>query len=108
METSNATTIETQRQKLQKKREQLVLAFGRAAAAGKQKRLNNLFARIRQTNDFLETLTEIEQLVPPAPTSCRYAVSSLFLHECFRKLTADKDEEFFFVTGSEVAGVFVL
>ena len=38
----------------------------------------------------------------------RYAVSSLFLHESFKKLTADPDEQFFFVTGTEVNGVMVL
>jgi len=35
-------------------------------------------------------------------------VSSLFPHESFCKLTADRDEQFFFVTGSEVDGVLVL
>jgi hypothetical protein len=30
------------------------------------------------------------------------------LHESFKKLTADRDEQFFFVTGSEVEGVLVL
>jgi hypothetical protein len=30
------------------------------------------------------------------------------LHESFRKLTADQDEQFFFITGSEVEGVLVL
>jgi hypothetical protein len=38
----------------------------------------------------------------------RYAVSSLFLHESFKKLTADQDEEFFFITGNEIDGAFVL
>jgi len=38
----------------------------------------------------------------------RYAVSSLFLHDCYRKLTADPDEQFFFITGSEIDGVHVL
>src|SRR6266851_234139 len=37
-----------------------------------------------------------------------YAVSSLFLHESFKKLTADPDEQFFFVTGPEVGEVLVL
>jgi hypothetical protein len=37
-----------------------------------------------------------------------YAVSSWFLHDCFRKLTADADEQFFFVTGAEVDSVLVL
>ena len=35
-------------------------------------------------------------------------MSSLFPHESFCKLTADRDEQFFFVTGSEVDGVLVL
>ena len=32
----------------------------------------------------------------------------MFLYDSFRKLTADQDEQFFFVTGSEVEGVHVL
>lgn len=35
-------------------------------------------------------------------------ISSLFLHESFRKLTAGQDEQLFFVTGSEIDGVLVL
>jgi hypothetical protein len=35
-------------------------------------------------------------------------VSSWFLYESFKKLTADPDEQFFFITGTEVEGVFVL
>ncbi len=35
-------------------------------------------------------------------------MSSFFLHECAKKLTADADEQFFFITGSEVEGVYVL
>lgn len=38
----------------------------------------------------------------------RYAVSSLFLHECFKALTADRDEQFFFITGAIVDGTNVL
>jgi hypothetical protein len=52
---------------------------------------------------------------PPKPGEYRrYAVSSLFLHDCFRKLTADQNEQFFFITGvffitgAEVNGVCVL
>ena len=32
----------------------------------------------------------------------------MFLHESFKKLTTDQDEEFFFITGNEIDGVFVL
>ena len=35
-------------------------------------------------------------------------VSSLFLYESFKKLTADQDEQFFFVTGTELDGALVL
>ena len=30
------------------------------------------------------------------------------MHECFKKLTADQDEQFFFITGSEVEGVLYM
>ena len=57
----------------------------------------------------MRSLEEIEKASPPAiPGRRRYAVSSLFLHESFKKLTADRDEEFFFITGNEVGDVFVL
>jgi len=42
------------------------------------------------------------------PRGRRYAASSLFLHESFKKLTADQDEQFFFVTGTEIEGTLVL
>jgi hypothetical protein len=32
----------------------------------------------------------------------------LFLHDCFVKLTADRDEQFVFITGTEVEGALVL
>jgi hypothetical protein len=67
-----------------------------------------LSTEIRQTNDFLESLERIatENTNPDGPR--RYAVSSLFLHESFKKLTADQDEQFFFITGAEIDGVHVL
>jgi hypothetical protein len=64
---------------------------------------------IRKTNEFLLSLERIEQEKirnPDGPR--RYAVSSWFLHDCFKKLTADADEQFFFITGAEVEGVLVL
>jgi hypothetical protein len=104
------SNIESQRQQLVKKREALLTAFSKAAATGKQKRLAALFLKIRQTNDFLKSLEEIEKAAPPPlePGRRRYAVSTLFLHESFKKLTADRDEEFFFITGNVVGEVFVL
>jgi hypothetical protein len=99
-----------ERQRLQRKRQTLVEAFTKAAERGKQKRLSGLCAKIQQTNEFLNSLDLIETDTKPQSHSGhrQYAVSSLFLYECFRKLTADRDEQFFFVTGSEVRGVLVL
>lgn len=38
----------------------------------------------------------------------RFVISSLFLHECFRELTADNREQFFFITGLETDGLMIL
>jgi hypothetical protein len=109
MEPQAINDIETERARLSKKREQLVESFGKAAQSGRQKRLSDLFIKIQQINEFLrslETLRAAANKQQEGPR--RYAVSSLFLHESFKKLTADQDEEFFFVTGSEIDRVLVL
>lgn len=60
-------------------------------------------------NEFLATLDRIAtENDPKVNGPRRYAVSSLFLHDCFKKLTADANEQFFFITGAEVDGVLVL
>jgi len=109
-ETKEQNHLEEERQRLQQRRQLLLEAFSRAAARGKQKRLSELCAKIRQTNEFLNSLELIETDGKPEEGGGqrRYVVSSLFLYESFKKLTADKDEHFFFITGSEVSGVLVL
>jgi proteasome lid subunit RPN8/RPN11 len=105
------STIDSKRSQLTKRRQRLLLQFQDAANAGKRSRLSVLFERIHQTNDFLACLSRIEEengksaLKPGVP---RFTVSSLFLYECFKKLTADKDEQFSFITGSEIEGRLVL
>lgn len=70
--------------------------------------MNYLNRRLQDTNSLLGSLTKIEtELTAPQPCP-RFAVSSIFLHECFKQLTADKKEQFFFITGPEVDGVMVL
>ncbi len=110
METQALTRIAAERQRLLKKRQGLLEGFAKAAAAGKQKQLAQLFIKIQQTSGFLKSLEliEAETTLTAVPAHRRYAVSSLFLHESFKKLTADQDEQFFFVTGSEVGGRLVL
>lgn len=109
MEQPAIHNFQTERARLVEKRQQLLSAFNRTAETGKHKRLSELFIKIQQTNEFLQSLDAIGAAGSPHKGGPRrYAVSSLFLHESFRKLTADQDEQFFFITGSEVEGVLVL
>ncbi len=102
------THLEEKRKALNDKREKLIGRFNAAARA--RRSTARVCTEIKRTNEFLESLERIEaenrDSVDATPR--RYAVSSLFLHESFKKLTADQDEQFFFVTGAEVDGVLVL
>jgi hypothetical protein len=101
------THLEEKRKTLVEKREELIDRFNQAAR--NKKKMERLVTEIRQTNDFLESLDRIvaeNTRNPDGPK--RYMVSSWFLYESFKKLTADPDEQFFFITGTEVEGVFVL
>ena len=101
--------VQLERQRLMKKRQALLDSFNKVAAANRPKRLSELFIKICQTNEFLKSLDQIDgKKDGEASGRRRYAVSSLFLHESFKKLTADQDEEFFFITGNEIDGAFVL
>jgi len=101
------THLENKKRTLVEKREKLIRQFNESARAGKS--AVRVCAEIRRVNDFLATLDGIvEENARKPGEPCRYAVSSLFLHECYPKLTADADEQFFFITGSEIDGVHVL
>ncbi|HEX3822687.1 MAG TPA: hypothetical protein VHW45_20315 [Candidatus Sulfotelmatobacter sp.] len=102
------THLDEKRTSLVERREKLIQRFDQAAR--NRKSMARLLAEIHKTNQFLESLERIatETTVKPDSAHRRYAVSSLFLHESFKKLTADQDEQFFFITGSEVESVLVL
>jgi len=102
------THLEEKRTTLVDRREKLITRFGKAAR--ERKGTTRLEREIQKVNEFLKSLDRIETETAAKPESShrRYAVSSLFLTESFKKLTADRDEQFFFVTGSEVEGVLVL
>ena len=101
------THIDLKKKTLTEKREELIQKYSDAVRA--RKSAEPFVAAIRRTNDFLESLDCIIAENTRTPDQARrYAVSSLFLHECFKKLTADRDEQFFFITGSEVEGIHVL
>jgi hypothetical protein len=109
MEQEVLEQVQTERQRLVKKRDTLLETFRKAALGGKSGRLSTIFVKICETNQFLKALEQIDnkrkELVPGRR---RYVVSSLFLYESFKKLTADQDEEFFFITGNVVDGALVL
>lgn len=102
------THLEEKKAALLERREKLIARFN--TAARKRKGTSRLCAEIERANEFLGSLELIaaENAGRADGGLRRYAVSSLFLHESFRKLTADRDEQFFFVTGSEIDGVLVL
>ena len=104
--------LERERNRLLATRQKQLEAFIAEVSGGKRRKMAQLFLKIRQTNDFLHTLAEIaESLNPPGSAEAqrpRYTVSSLFLYESFKKLTADRNEQFFFVTGAELDGALIL
>jgi hypothetical protein len=101
------THLETKKKSLIEKREKLIGKFNESARG--RKNTARISTEIRQVNDFLATLDCITAENDPAVNGPRrYTVSSLFLHDCFKKLTADPDEQFFFITGAEVGGTLVL
>jgi hypothetical protein len=103
--------LERERNRLLTTRQKQLDAFVGAVSDSSRRRLAPLFLKIRQTNDFLHTLDEIAgSLARPDATDGRrrYAISSLFLYESFKKLTLDRNEQFFFVTGTELGGALIL
>jgi proteasome lid subunit RPN8/RPN11 len=102
--------------KLHETREYLVRTRGRllalyAAATQKnhRERMNHLNRRLQETNQTLNSLCQIEtELLGRTPGGNRFLVSSVFLQQCFKELTADSKEQLFFITGPEAGGLLVL
>src|SRR5665213_55050 len=99
--------IDEKKKELAGKRETLIGRFNEAARARKD--TAHITKAIGRTNEFLDSLDQIVAENTRTPDGLRrYMISSLFLHECAKKLTADPDEQFFFITGTEIEGVHVL
>jgi hypothetical protein len=82
------THLEEKRKVLTERREKLLDRFNQTARSGKNS--SRVCTEIRRTNEFLESLERIVSENSGAPSMPRrYIVSSLFLHDCFKKLTAD-------------------
>ena len=102
--------LDEKRESLVEKRKRLLKHFTEATENGRSRHMKSLCRSLQQTNEFLDTLDRIKSETKPIPDPSirRYSVSSLFLHECFKHLTADRDEQFVFITGPEMDGVLVL
>src|SRR5205807_5103327 len=82
-------------------RQRLLSAYSAAAEKKQASRMNYLNRRLQENNSFLTSLNQIESELTTENARPRFVVSSLFLHQCFRQLTKDQKEEFFFVSGLE-------
>ena len=110
MQTADTSSklFDAKRHELVQRRETLIHQLGQASRSFEDDLARQKLEHVERTNEFIATLDGLAQEAREAKTRRRYVVSSLFLHECFRKLTADQDEQFFFVTGTEIDGALVL
>jgi hypothetical protein len=104
------SNVESKRKLFASKREQYIQTLTHAARMGANEQLQQSCRDINLTNEFLASLDQLAVETKPLVDSGvrKFLVSSLFLHESYKKLTADKDEQFYFITGSEIEGVHVL
>lgn len=96
------------RHDLVQRRENLIHQLGQASRSFEDDLARQKLEHIEHTNEFIATLDGLAQEAREARERRRYVVSSLFLHESFKKLTQDAAEQFFFVTGTEIDGALVL
>jgi hypothetical protein len=97
------------REELIHRREQLITRFASAARSQQSKRTSRCYKEIGLTNEFLDTLDQIAaESVEASGAVPRYVVSSWFLHDCFKKLTIDRNEQLIYITGPVVHGIAVL
>lgn len=101
--------LETHRQRILLERDQQLVLFSAAATGNKKGRMRHLYDAINQTNSFIESLDAIQrEMIPVDRPKPHFVISSLFLYESFKKLTVDRYEQLFFITGSEVGPALIL
>ena len=109
-----ASYLDRKRGTLLQHREGLLQSLSEAARQKRNKRVRHASLELCRTNESLDMLDRIdkeqrsERKAAENGSGRRFVVSSLFLQECFEKLTADEREQFFFITGSEADSVLVL
>jgi len=105
---ANVNLLDAKRHELIERRETLIHQLGQAARCLEDDLARQKLEHVERANEFIATLDGLAREAREARERRRYVVSSLFLHESFKKLTADQDEQFFFVTGTEIGGALVL
>ena len=105
---TNVNLLDAKRHELIERRETLIHQLGQAARCLEDDLARQKLEHVERANEFIATLDGLAREAREARERRRYVVSSLFLHESFKKLTADQDEQFFFVTGTEIGGALVL
>lgn len=107
---TTSSQLDNKRQALAARRAHLLQTFVEATQHAQRARMQRICKELLRVGEFLTTLDQIraDQQPDAPPTIRRYVVSSLFLEQCFRELTADANEQFFFITGAEVDGACVL
>src|SRR5712691_2459632 len=98
-QTKSQTDLEQEKESLLAQRQELAASFIKAVLQKKPGKMSRVFQRLRQINEFLHCLERIDKArcIEKQDTARQYVVSSLFLYECFKALTADRDEQFFFL-----------
>ncbi|MGJ5814492.1 hypothetical protein [Paludibaculum fermentans] len=91
-----------------RRREALIDELSQAARSFEDGLARQKLEHIEGANEFITTLDSLAKADLEARSQRRYVVSSLFLHESFKKLTLDEAEQFFFITGTELDGALVL
>ncbi len=98
-----------ERDTLLRRQRRLLTAFDWATENRRVGHMKRLFHQLQEVTRSIGVLNAIHaDLVAVQPEMLQYVVSSMFLRECHRKLTEDRNENFFFITGPEVDGHGVL
>ena len=109
-QSKEGSPLQRERTEFQVQRTGLINDFSVAAEDMRSEQMDKACDEIQLINRFIESLNRIEAKneADQQASTPRFSVNSLFLYECFEKLTMDERENLVFITGAEVAGVFVL
>jgi hypothetical protein len=110
IEIEGKSVLDAERESYLIEQAELITEFAKATKEKQPNKMSETYERLLCTNGFLSALDRISSGLCEEQVGGKrkYTISSLFLHECFKELTADRDEQFFFLTGAIVRGTYVL